>query len=50
LNCFCLQSDQTLRQFAAAHKFHDIVLILDQHKATMVCKNKSIKGDRGYGV
>lgn len=31
----CYKNDQTLRQFAAAHKFHDIVLILDQHKATM---------------
>ncbi|XP_063413012.1 putative ankyrin repeat protein RF_0381 [Mytilus trossulus] len=29
------KNGQTLRQFAAAHKFHDIVLILDQHKATM---------------
>ncbi|XP_048777532.2 putative ankyrin repeat protein RF_0381 isoform X2 [Ostrea edulis] len=39
LNCWCKMDSkyngQTLRQYAAAHKHHDIVRILDQHKATL---------------
>ncbi|XP_078324015.1 uncharacterized protein LOC111124373 isoform X2 [Crassostrea virginica] len=39
LQCWCKMDSkyngQTLRQFSAAHKHHDIVRILDQHKATL---------------
>ncbi|XP_060074302.1 serine/threonine-protein phosphatase 6 regulatory ankyrin repeat subunit B-like [Ylistrum balloti] len=39
LHCWCKtdseKNGQTLRQFAAAHKHHDIVSILDRHRATM---------------
>lgn len=39
LHCWCKmdseRNGQTLRQFAAAHKHHDIVSILDRHRATM---------------
>lgn len=39
LHCWCKMDSkyngQTLRQFSAAHKHHDIVRILDQHKATL---------------
>ena len=34
--CFCLQKKQSLRQIAALLKFHDIVVIVDQHKPTTV--------------
>ncbi|KAL8623358.1 hypothetical protein ACOMHN_058607 [Nucella lapillus] len=38
LHCWCrtdaLRDGQTLRQFAAARKHHDIVLMLDQHRIT----------------
>jgi len=30
------QRKQTLRQYAACLKFHDIVVIIDEHKATTV--------------
>ncbi|XP_021367136.1 tankyrase-1-like, partial [Mizuhopecten yessoensis] len=39
LHCWCKmdseKNGQTLRQFAAAHKHHDIVSLLDRHRATM---------------
>ncbi|XP_033728576.1 poly [ADP-ribose] polymerase tankyrase-1-like isoform X3 [Pecten maximus] len=39
LHCWCKmdseRNGQTLRQFAAAHKHHDIVSILDRHRATL---------------
>ncbi|XP_061164769.1 putative ankyrin repeat protein RF_0381 isoform X1 [Saccostrea echinata] len=39
LHCWCKMDSKynglTLRQYSAAHKHHDIVRILDQHKATL---------------